>query len=564
MNIQNLNSTNFQKSLLAQKSQNKNQTLPIKNAPKTSNNVSFGSGLGIATSQGLRSLATNMALGAIVIDILCMDLPRTAVDFTRSPSAGAETAIREGAGTGNHAAIGAYGLGVAAVAAAGLNKMYGVKANDIFASNETIDTLGTVWGEEIAKKKASATDATKVEKPLKEYLTRVLDDIQTFKPDAKKSDWVNIPKDAKNSISEKLEAHITKMASKEGVTKDETAKLESFIKSTLGYSTGSDSLVRFKSAQTGFADAMGSGTFISNITKLTNTFMSDKVHKIFVESKEVGKNEFLNGLKNLNKKVSIGGIALGSLIGMSIQPLNKYITKKRTGSDDFVGGGKADKSFKFKLKKLALGTAFALGAIATVTTHPSKLLSKIQFKGLAPTIDQFKVVYGLTIASRLFAARTDDELRESTIKDTLGFANWLILGNVVSIGVAKGIEKLKGTNFLKYHNSDKKSWLLHSDIMSRDEVLYDTLKKEGINTIKSDGTAMSFKEMMNSLDSLKGKNAELAKSKLKWLNVIQMAGYLYSGVVLGWALPKLNIAIKNYKDKKRAEAESLKEQGIQA
>ena len=59
-------------------------------------------------------------------------------------------------------------------------------------------------------------------------------------------------------------------------------------------------------------------------------------------------------------------------------------------------------------------------------------MKKIQFRGLIPTLDQFKFIYGVTIMSRFLAARDKDELRESVVKDVLGFFNWLILGNFVA------------------------------------------------------------------------------------------------------------------------------------
>ena len=59
-------------------------------------------------------------------------------------------------------------------------------------------------------------------------------------------------------------------------------------------------------------------------------------------------------------------------------------------------------------------------------------------------MNQFKFIYGMTIMSRIFAARDKNETRESVIKDTLGFANWLILGGFVSKLAAKAFDKNAG------------------------------------------------------------------------------------------------------------------------
>lgn len=53
----------------------------------------------------------------------------------------------------------------------------------------------------------------------------------------------------------------------------------------------------------------------------------------------------------MNIKRSLIGIGIASAIGVSAQPLNIYLTKKKTGKSGFVGGGKEDNSTKFKIKK---------------------------------------------------------------------------------------------------------------------------------------------------------------------------------------------------------------------
>ena len=95
------------------------------------------------------------------------------------------------------------------------------------------------------------------------------------------------------------------------------------------------------------------------------------------------------------------GIGIASAVGMSIQPLNIYITKKKTGSDGFVGveGREKDNSNGFKVMKAAAAAIFGTGIIATIGTKGGLkgLAKKIQFKGLIPTLDQFKFIYGVTI-----------------------------------------------------------------------------------------------------------------------------------------------------------------------
>ena len=56
---------------------------------------------------------------------------------------------------------------------------------------------------------------------------------------------------------------------------------------------------------------------------------------------------------------------------------------------------------------MALGIGTAM--ISTITKKPKEMLSLLQYKGIVPTINQFKLVYALTIMSRLVAARDKNE-----------------------------------------------------------------------------------------------------------------------------------------------------------
>ena len=67
--------------------------------------------LGSAGTQALNYLATNPAVGAILVDVGSMGVPRTIVDSTRGVDAGIETGVREFSSTLNHAAAGFVGLG---------------------------------------------------------------------------------------------------------------------------------------------------------------------------------------------------------------------------------------------------------------------------------------------------------------------------------------------------------------------------------------------------------------------------------------------------------------------
>lgn len=258
----------------------------------------------------------------------------------------------------------------------------------------------------------------------------------------------------------------------------------------------------------------------------------------------------------MNLRRSMLGIGIASAVGMSIQPLNIYITKKKTGSDGFVGveGREKDNSKGFKVLKAAAAAIFGTGIIATIGTKGGLkgLAKKIQFKGLIPTLDQFKFIYGVTIMSRFAVARDKDELRESIVKDTLGFFNWLILGNFVAKMTANAMDQ----NLLNYsekeHGKGFFNKILKAPMVTRDEVLHRGLKAAGIDTIEN-GKALTFKQMLSKLNDSKVSSAirKETKGKMRALSIAQVAGYLYSGLVLGVGIPKLNIYMTNKSEAKR-------------
>ena len=95
--------------------------------------------------------------------------------------------------------------------------------------------------------------------------------------------------------------------------------------------------------------------------------------------------------------------------------------------------------------------------------------------------------------------------------------------------------------------------------------MIETLAKNNISTTKEEGgkvLAKTFKEMMGDLNNLPEATKKIAKKRLGTLNKAQLAGYLFSGLVLGLGIPNLNIFITNTLDKKRkaklAEQQALK------
>ena len=156
----------------------------------------------------------------------------------------------------------------------------------------------------------------------------------------------------------------------------------------------------------------------------------------------------------------------------------------------------------------------------------------------------------MTIASRFLAARNDNELKEASIKDFLGFANWLILGNFVQKLVAQGIDK----SLVKKDGEGIMKWISNSSLKTREELLHTALGKD----VVKDGKALNFKEMLAAVP----KN-HAVKKQLKALTFAQLAGYAYSGLVLGIGIPTLNKHLTNRREAKRLAMEAQQTQNTQ-
>jgi hypothetical protein len=179
----------------------------------------------------------------------------------------------------------------------------------------------------------------------------------------------------------------------------------------------------------------------------------------------------------------------------------------------------------------------------------NRFLAKIQFKGKMPTINQLKFVYGMTIVSRFMCARDKDELRESMVKDTLGFLNLLILGALVTKGATRLMNK-ELINLPKNAGKGFMNWMRNSSVKSRDEVLLETLGKHGISVTK-DNKALSYAKLLEQIKNLpKDVKSDLWK-KLATLDFAQLIGYAYSGIFLGYYLPKINATMSAANEEKR-------------
>ena len=513
----------------------------------------------------LRYLATNQAIGANCVDVCFMVAPRTGNDFIkRGPAAGMETGRRESMGTINDSSIGLYGSAAGALIAGSLTNKYNTKVNKIFTSPDTLHILAE-----------NKSNQFKNNKTQYEYLKATLSSVKAYNPTALNSDkegFVKLSEDTVEKVAKYLDEGL-KNNNYDNWIKQGTDKSRSVLMNTIISDTGAETNYILESSDKKIVSKTNLKSLLNDIFIVSESFNKDKVKEAFEEQIKSGKtvkeNTFIKGIDKFMKTRAGMGFAIGSAVGLCVQPINMYLTKRKTGTDGFVGveGRTKDDSKGFFAAKGVSSLAFFSMILATLNMKPwqftpKKFMDKMAFNGKMPTINQLKGIYGITIISRIFSARDRDELREVLTKDTLGYLSWLVLGDIVNRMTAEGLDKSvmnykKGTENGSYFKK-----MYNATLKTRDEVLLETLSKQGVDTTKTkDGkiVSKSFKELMKDLNGIKDEALKKAtKKRLSTLNKAQIAGYLFSGLVLGLGIPNLNIYITNKLDKKR-KAEKQKQ-----
>ena len=258
--------------------------------------------------------------------------------------------------------------------------------------------------------------------------------------------------------------------------------------------------------------------------------IADSGKNIFFNNENISPSKIVSKLKRMNN-LRIG-IAIPLSIGLAItnQYLNRYLTKKRTGIDNFVGengyeNNVANQNEKKKEKGLWLKKVLSAGIFVLMLTKvmgikkSSDFVKKLEFDGPVTGGNAIKTIYGTLILGRIFASKDSTELRETNIRDYLGFLNWLVLGGFVAKGVGQAFDP-KQENLFNISKSGKgiKHWLQDVSLKSQKEII------------------------------AQGGNVE---KNLRKLNIAQMSGIAYSAIMLGVLLPKLNIWMTRGKHNKK-------------
>ncbi len=471
------------------------------------NDINFTSNNMPVISKGLYALNNNDMLKAAGVDFFCTDTQRTMLEYkNRGKNAGIEMGFREYTGTfivEFSAALFAF------LTSKIMSKNYkpDIKVNpSSWVTNKGLDTFNSIY------KNSDKTPRGFIKDSLNSIEGVVGSEIKKFSDTDKEK--------AKPVIDSFVELITTTHDRKS--YKKQLGALQDGIAGLLG----ADNNIIIKS---------GANSFESNLQHAVRD-IADTGKNIFFTDVKNSSDEIISKLKTVNKART--GIAIPLSMGLAIknQFINRMLTKKRTGIDNFVGengyeenvAGKneAKKEKGLLLKKLLSAGAFA--AMFTVVTgikKPQDLVNKLEFTGPATTGTAIKTIYGTLILGRIFASKDSTELRETDTRDFLGFLNWLVLGDFVTKGVAQAFDPKRKSLFNSTkEGSGVKHWLYDLSVKSQKEII-----AQGGNVRKN----------------------------LRNLNIAQAAGIAYSALMLGFLLPKFNIWMT-----KRGKKDNAKETGL--
>ncbi len=390
---------------------------------------SFGN-LGNAITSALIASDRTPMVGISIIDLTSMILPRSIIDATRNGFAATETFLRESAGLVINCLIPSF-------AVLGMAKLF---ENTVMG--EKFKKLGThkFWANQTSNELLSnawlSTSGDKKERTTK-FVAKILDNIEGL---TGKNTWKKIS-DIKNK--ESIYNNLTNAI----LNKDN--KLLQKTTDELISNLGASRNIR-----------LINNTPYTNKTAIKNLVLDGDLKNLTRDMKDLG-HAFINiaddAIPNFSKKLtkfinikSLSGLALVIAIGASFQHFNRKLTKMRTGKDGFVGEADFKNSKpkeltpqeKKKLNRNKIWSLAWMGALAIASFGKLPNLKMFQFNGIFPTMNQCRAISATTYGGRILASQSENELKESRLRDSFTFINLYYLGDYVSKLYATAQEKL--------------------------------------------------------------------------------------------------------------------------
>ncbi len=473
---------------------------------------SFG-GAADALTSVFKWCANNPVGGVVAIDIISTDIPRTYVDLkTAGPAAAVETIRREFSGTFVDCIMpGFIVLGAGKLLNPLFMKKFNTNMTSSWASEEALDKLSSVI-------KANKNNKTS------NYVSNIMKSLSGL--DTNK--WVDFSSKIPKNKMDEIINQITSIIDNDKLSSKETKKAINEVYKKICNETNCSNAIKFK------GDVKEYGSNLSDLLR----DMVDLGRKF--KNKKVSSNldDFIKSSKKMLTAKSIIGLAITLPIAMSMQAINRYLTRKKYKVEgapiykDFEKGNSNHKKMDEKEKKKFFGekilASIAMTGLAALSLQKKPSLKMLQFNGLFPSMDQCRIISLATFISRLFSSEDSNELREAFIRDAISFSAFYFMGDYVSKGTASLIEK---------YNKDVKL-LNRFKTSSKNDNIFNKFK------VWAKGTDLK------SFDEIKGKKATNLRS------VAQAAGVAFSLITLGIILPIYNRKITEKKVKQQKEMDA--------
>ncbi len=499
---------------------------------KTSPNKSFKGGIsdGIfnVIDKAFGILDKNAMIQVSFVDTVSTNIPRTLVDLKTGLAAAFETCRREFSGLFVNCLM--PGLLVKALAwvLPKSKELKEINPAQSWANGAVIDRLKEIYTQ-IPEKSS--------EGKIKEFVKKSLEAIEGLDG----TSWVKYADKAEMPEFKDATENIVKAIGKTG---GERKALLKSAKAKLANVTKAENILKFN----GKPQANLEET-LRDITDLGARFSNAEKNNISIENYAKSLTKFVN-------KKSLIGMALVIGIAVSVQTINRAITRKQfkaEGAPIYKDFGKKDTTQKMdeKQKKKFFGkklmAAIGMYGLAALSMMKKPSLGMFQFSNIFPTLDQCRWIAASTFASRMMGAEDENELRETTVRDIASFSGLYFLGDYVKKGVASAIEALSKTSAGKNLVGENVVLLNRSKIIEKP-----------VSQSVSEMIKYRAKQFGNWIKNTELKTAqEVAGTKVRNLrNICRIADIAFSIVMLGILLPQYNRSVT---EKKVAAAKKQQE-----
>ncbi len=507
-------------------------------------------------------LDKNAMIQVSFVDTVSTNIPRTLVDLKTGLAAALETCRREFSGL----FVNCLMPGLVVKALAGIlpkdNQLKGTNVVGSWANGDSIEKLKGAYKQ---AQLSGAGDKTRA------YVETVLGSLEGLNG----KNWVKYADKASEPIYQEAISNITQAISSSG---SERKKLLKQAQSKLAGLTKAESILKFNgTAQSNLEETLrdvvdlgGKFESVKNKTLSAAGATADDIIQPEISSKvSSAVDKYGSSLKNfVNKKSLIGmGIVIG--IAVSIQTINRAITRKQfkaEGAPIYKDFGKKDTTQKmdekqkkgFFVKKLV--AAASMYGLAAVSMMKRPSLGMFQFSGIFPTMDQCRWIASSTFASRMLGAEDENELRETTVRDIASFSGLYFLGDYVKKGAASAIEAISKTGKGKQFFGENIVLLNRKKEVAKP--VLDKSASFGKKLISQAG--YRAKQLGNWIKNTELKSAaEVANTKTRNLrNICRVADIAFSVVMLGILLPKYNRSVTEKKVAAAKKQEELQKRAM--